>query len=279
MKKIILFIFTVVLYINLFAQNEKPAAGTAEKAKEEKPNPINTRLDEIFSIVKNIEATTKLNQKAEEDLFKLKEDLRNVTTNRDALSTLINSYQISSKNLQSQVDALSASSTTLKGKVEKIVALLQNERAGFNPEILKLLEDIHLSNNFTNYAVLDNFKRISGDMDIIKHYIEKKPFDSLDNKTHIKKLEELKQEATKYKFVNFSNDVDSYLTLLSNYCYVTKKFASFFDDPQAKNEKIRNPKLAKLRQDYINYVFIISEIDKALVDVNYKYPYKVTCTD
>jgi hypothetical protein len=279
MKKIILFIFTVVLYINLFAQNEKPAAGTAEKAKEEKPNPINTRLDEIYYSVKNIELTILTNKNLESEVIKLKKDLKDAEEQIMFQANLKKDAQIKAQNLQTEKDSLIKVSKNNKSQNEKIVALLQNEHAGFNPEILKVLEDIHLANNFTNYAILDNFKRISGDMDIIKNYIEKKPFDSLDNKTHIKKLEELKQEATKYKFVNFSNDVDSYLTLLSNYCYVTKKFASFFDDPQAKNEKIRNPKLAKLRQDYINYVFIISEIDKALVDVNYKYSYKVTCTD
>jgi hypothetical protein len=280
MKKFILFIFTIIFYVNLFAQNDKPASGTAEKIKEEKPDTINAKIAEIFSVVKNIDATIKLNQKAEDDLLKLKEDLRNVTTNRDALSTLINSYQISSKSLQSQVDALSVSSTTLKGKVEKIVALLQNEHAGFNPEILKILEDIHLASNFSNYAVLDNFNKISVNMDIIKNYIAKKPYDPIENKTHIKKLEELRQETTKYKFENFSNDIDEYLVILSDYCSITKNFASFFEDIDAKKESIRNTKLAKFKKELNKkYGFLVSQINEALIDVNYKYPYKATCTD
>jgi hypothetical protein len=280
MKKFILFIFTFLLYINLFAQNEKPAPVSTEKVKEEKPNPVNAKIDEIFSVVKNIDATIKLNQKAEDDLLKLNEELKNVKTNRDALATLINTYQISSKNLQSQVDALSASSTTLKGKVEKIVALLQNEHAGFNPEILKVLEDIHLASNFSNYAVLDNFNKISVDMEIIKNYIAKKPFDPIENKTHIKKLEELRQETTKYKFEKFSNDIDEYLVILSDYCSTTKNFANFFDDVDAKKESIRNTKLAELKKKLNKkYGFLVSQINEALVDVNYKYPYKATCTD
>jgi hypothetical protein len=273
MKKFILFIFTIILYTNLFAQKEK------DSIVKEKPNPVNIRLDEIYYSVKNIELTILTNKKLEEDVIKLKQDLRDAEGMKITLMNLKNDAQIKVQNLQTEKDSLIKVSKYYKSQNEKIVALLQDEHAGFNREILKVLEEINLVYGVTNYQVLENFKRISVDMDIIKNYIEKKPFDSLENKSHLKKLEELKQEATKYKFVNFSNDVEKYSDILSNYCYVTKKFANFFDDPSAKNEKIRNPKLAKLRQDYINYVFIISEIDKALVDVNYKYPYKATCTD
>ena len=131
MKKFILFIFTIILYTNLFAQKEK------DSIVKEKPNPVNIRLDEIYYSVKNIELTILTNKKLEEDVIKLKQDLRDAEGMKITLMNLKNDAQIKAQNLQTEKDSLIKVSKYYKSQNEKIVALLQDEHAGFNREILK----------------------------------------------------------------------------------------------------------------------------------------------
>lgn len=266
MKKSFLFIFTICSINLALAQDSTELIS--------KINKIDQKTDRIEDFIKKIEANDQKIKSLEQRNESLINESASHLAQKKELIDRINTLKTENSSLQIQVDNI----VKYKMRFEKIINSLLKEHANFNQEIISILEDANLMANFSNASVLDNFKKFKSTIDGVKKYIETQPYDEIENNNHLKSLAELKTETAKLKFSNLEADVDYYTNLLGVYCLATKIVGTKIEET-AGNASVRNAKLVDLKKNYKNYVFLISELDKALGNVNYKFIFKASCTD
>jgi len=264
-KQFILFLFILIIS-KTYAQKDSLLSV--------KINNIDAKTDHIESFIKKLESSDQKNRFLEDSIIKLNRENISISSQNQSYSSKLNSAQLTIGTLQLQADNVGK----YKAKFEKIISLLSNEHATFNPELIKILEDASKLLEFSNVKVLENFIRLGSDIEGIKNYVEKKPYDSIENINYLSKLSTLKKETAQLKFENLESDVDFYIDIVSTYCLITKKIGTTIAESVGK-KSVRDVVLLDLKKKYKDYIYLITEIEKAQRDPNYKFNFRATCTD
>ncbi len=268
MKKQILIIALIFIVINCIAQKDTTIIKKT----------INTesKLDEIITSVNKIQAIIQTNQSVEEQINKLNKQLKDISIYTDTLRDQLIKAETKNTSLQTEFNNIKI----YKKIVEKTVTLLLNEHASFNPAIIKELNDLSKSTPFANVEILQEFIRFRNGLDTVKTYLATTAYDSVENLKHLNRLGVLKKETGVLKFVNLESDFDNYINLINTYCIVTKKIGDFITKSVGQKE-IRKPQLLDFKKNinFQNYGFLISQIDIARENPNYKFTFKANCTD
>ena len=264
MKKHFLTILSILILSNCFAQKDSIAIIN-------KINKLESKIDNIEIFIKKMDSTEQKNKELQlinSKLNKMYYDLNlekisveeNLLHARDSVKAFKQNDEIVLQN---------------KSHIEKIINSLLNEHSSFNPEIIKALEGANKNSPFSNNNILITFSKLNRSIDSIKSFLSQ-PYDSLENKSHLYKLRELKKDAIIFK--NLDSDIDKYIKLFSNYCVVTYTVGTAIASTSG-NEAVREPKLKLLKSSFKDYDYLITELNKGIEKVNYKYIFKASCTD
>ena len=266
MKKQFFFFISLFFFANCIAQKDSSVLLL---------NKIDAKIDSIEAFIKKIDTTNQVNTALKAEILLTNKSFYALSADKTSIQTNLNSARDSIKNFINSKDINENIIKEYKKNFEKIIEFLSNENAGFNGEILKALDDANNTKPFSNISTLNAYVKINGSIEKAKKYL-KQPFDSIENTNYLNSLTLIKPAASNFK--NLQNDIDKYITLLNGYCAATYEVGTTIA-ASIKIPETRNPKLYIQKNKFKEYDFLISQIDIARENPNYKFTFKANCTD
>jgi len=266
-KYLTLFVFTCLAVLTQ-AQNkiDSNSLNTINKNFEK----INALIDKLAIKIDSIDIKNEKRNKTFID------SIANLNINIQTLKADSTNLQASLFNLK-KTDSLhmreATMGKTIKEEIEKIIQQLPNQNSNINPEIINAIYNVHQIAPLQKIGLLDNFNRILKTITTVKEYLNKNPFDSIQNSNYINNLIAAKQETSSLNFKNLDQEIDIYIDLLVRYCNKTKEVGKIINDSINK-EDIRPIALINLKKSTMEYGFLLNEIKTAQKNIKYKFTFK-----